>query len=104
MSLKQVKFVGSLNVWLYLIALLVTSNHPNCLDEGMTGVVHTSLNALVKSPVVWSDLVPQFGIDCRAKCTGHAVVVFAKVRVVSTVEEHKVTSLVMFCHWVRPRA
>lgn len=87
---------------LYLIALFITSNHPNCLDEGMTRVVHTSLNALVKSPVVWSDLVPQFGIDGRGQRTGHAVVVFAKVRVVSTVEEHKVTSLVMFCLWVRP--
>lgn len=84
--------LGILNVLLYLIALLVTSNHTDCLDEGMTGVVHTSLNALVKSPVVWGNLVPQLGIDSRGQCTGHTVVVFAKVREVSTVEEHNVTS------------
>lgn len=82
----------SMNVLLYLIALLVTSDHPDCLDEGMSGVVHTSLNALVKSPVVWGNPVPKLGIDGRGQRTGHTVVVFAKVREVSTVEEHSVTS------------
>lgn len=88
-----------LKVLLYLIALLITSDHPDCLDEGMTGVVHTSLNALVKSPIVWGNLVPQLGINGRGQRTGHTVVVFAKVREVSTVEERNVSYWVMFCLW-----
>lgn len=77
---------------MYLISLLITSDHPHCLDERMTGVVHSRLDALVKSPAVWGGLVPQLGIDGRSQCTGHTVVVLAKVREISTVKKHNLRS------------
>lgn len=45
----------------------------------MPGVVHARLDALVQSPIVGCDLVPQFGVDGRCQRRGHAVVVLAKV-------------------------
>ncbi len=69
---------------LYLIGLLITSHHAHSLDEGMTRVVHSSLNALVKTPVIGGQLVPQLAINSRRQGRSHAVVVFAQVWVVST--------------------
>lgn len=71
----------------HLIAFLVTGHHAHCLDEGMPRVVHPSLDALVHCPVIWGHLIPQTPIDWWGQSSGHAVVVFAQVREVSTVTE-----------------
>lgn len=66
----------------YLIALLVTSHATHCLDERVSRVVDSRLDALVKGPVVGGDFVPQFGINSWSKSRGHAVVVLPQVRVI----------------------
>lgn len=63
----------------YLIALLVTGHTAHGLDEGMAGVVHPGLDALVQGPVVGGQLVPQFGVNGRRQSRGHAVVVLPQV-------------------------
>lgn len=83
---------------MYLITLLITSHHAHSLDEGMTRVVHSSLNALVKTPVIRGQLVPQTAIDRRGQSSSHAVVVFAQVWVVSTWKDEE--QMTLNCFWV----
>lgn len=64
----------------YLVALLITSHAAHRLDERVSGVVHSGLDALVQGPAVGGELVPQFGINGRSQSRGHAVVVFPQVR------------------------
>lgn len=71
----------------YLIALLVTSHAAHGLDERVSGVVDSGLDALVQGPVVGGELVPQFGVNGRSQSRGHAVVVFPQVRVVRATGE-----------------
>ena len=70
-----------------LIALLVPCHHAHSLDEGMPGVVHTSLNALVQGPAVRGQLVPQLAIDSWGQGTCHTVVVLPQVREVRAIKQ-----------------
>lgn len=83
-----------------LIALLISSYHAHSLDEGVSRVVHTSLDGLVQGPVVGGCLVPQVCINGWGHCRCHAVVVLPQVRVISTVEIdqklHFITSRAVF--------
>lgn len=67
----------------YLIGLFVPSHHAHRLDEGVSRVVHPSLDALVQGVPVGGHLVPEAGVDARRQALGHAVVVLAQVGVVS---------------------
>lgn len=67
-----------------LIGLLISCHHANSLDEGVPGVVHARLDGLVQCVPVGSDLIAQLGVNGRRQVTGHAVVVFAQVRVLRT--------------------
>lgn len=49
----------------------------------MSGVVHSSLDALVQGPVVGGQLVPQFGINGWSQSGRHAVVMLPQIRIVS---------------------
>lgn len=69
----------------YLIGLLVTSHHAHCLYEGVAGVVHPCLDALVQGVTAGRRLVAELSVDGGGEALGHAVVVLAKVRVVGTV-------------------
>lgn len=69
----------------YLIGLLVASHHAHCLYEGVAGVVHSSLDALVQGVAAGRRLVAELGVDGGGEALSHAVVVLAKVRVVCTV-------------------
>lgn len=58
-----------------LVALLISRNHADGLDERMSGIVHPGLDALVQSPVVGGFLVSQVGINgWRERCC-HTVIV-----------------------------
>lgn len=67
----------------YLVGLFVPSHHAHRLDEGVSRVVHPSLDALVQGVPVGGHLVPEAGVDARCQALGHAVVVLAQVGVVS---------------------
>ena len=69
----------------YLIGLLVASHHAHGLYEGVARVVHSGLDALVQGIAAGRHLVAELGVDGRREALGHAVVVFAQVRVVCTV-------------------
>lgn len=69
-----------------LVRLLVSCHHTNSLDEWVPRVVHACLNGLVQRVPVGSGLITQLGIDGRCQVTGHAVVVFAQVRVLRTAQ------------------
>lgn len=69
-----------------LVGLLVSCHHANSLDEGMPGVVHARLDGLVQRVSVGGGLIAQLGINGRRQVAGHAVVVFAQVRVVRTAQ------------------
>ena len=51
----------------------------------MARVVHSGLDTLVQGIAVGRHLVAELGIDGRREALGHAVVVFAQVRVVCAV-------------------
>ena len=51
----------------------------------MARVVHSGLDALVQGIAVGRHLVAELGVDGRREALGHAVVVFAQVRVVCAV-------------------
>lgn len=69
-----------------LVGLLVSCHHANSLDEGVPRVVHARLNGLVQRVPVGSGLIAQLGIDGGCQVSGHAVVVFAQVRVLRTAQ------------------
>lgn len=69
----------------YLIGLLVTSHHAHGLYEGVAGVIHSSLDTLVQGVAIGRHLVAELGVDGRREALGHAVVVFAQIRVVCAV-------------------
>lgn len=77
----------------YLVALLITSHAAHRLDERVSGVVDSSLDALVQGPVVGGELVPQSGINGWSQSRGHAVVVFPQVRKVGAAGEEEVESV-----------
>lgn len=81
------QFCGPLASLSYLVAFLVAGNHPHGFNEGVAGVIHPSLYALVQGPVIGGDFVPQSGVYGWGEVRGHAVVVFAEVRKVSTVRK-----------------
>merc|ERR1712035_209770 len=58
-----------------LIGLLITSNASNSHDEGVTGVVNTSLDDVVQGEATGCLLVPQLAIDLLGQDLGHMVVV-----------------------------
>ena len=76
----------------YLIGLLVTSHHAHSLYEGVARVVHAGLDTLVQGVAVGCHLVAELGVDGRREALGHAVVVFAQVRVVCAVRERSSVS------------
>lgn len=63
----------------HLVALLISSHTAHRLDERVSGVVHSGLDALVQGPVIGGHSVPQFGINGRSQSRRHAVVVFPQV-------------------------
>lgn len=79
-------FLTALNFVSDLVGLLVSGHHPHSFDEGVPRVVHAGLDGLVHRVPVGSGLVAQLSVDggCQVAC--HAVIVFAQVRVLSTVQ------------------
>ena len=73
----------------HLVALLISSHHAHCLDEGVSRVVHASLDALINGPVVGGCLVPQVCINGWGQGRCHAVVVLPQVREISTAESYQ---------------
>ena len=69
-----------------LVGLLVSCHHADRLDEGVAGVVHARLDGLVQSEAVGGGLVTQLGVDGGRQVTGHAVVVFAQVRILGAAQ------------------
>lgn len=82
---KQPLPLWNLQPVIYLIGLLVPSHHAHSLYEGVSRVVHSSLDALVQSIAIGRHLVTELGIDGGGEAFGHAVVVLAKVWVVCAV-------------------
>lgn len=78
-----------------LVGLLVSCHHPDGLDEGVPRVVHACLDGLVQGVAIGSGLITQLGIDGRCQVTGHAVVVFAQVRVLRTVQIKKKDNILL---------
>lgn len=72
-----------------LIALFISSYHPHSLDERMSRVVHSSLDALVQGPVVGGCLVPQADVNCWGEGSCHTVVVPPQIRKVCTIENYQ---------------
>lgn len=72
-----------------LIALLISSYHAHSLDEGMSRVVHPSLDTLVQGPVVGGYLVPQACINGWSQGSCHTVVVLPQVRKICTVDSYQ---------------
>lgn len=68
-----------------LIGLLVSCYQANGFDEGVARVVHARLDGLVQRVTVGRGLIAQLGVDGRCQAAGHAVVVFAQVRVLRAV-------------------
>ena len=72
-----------------LVGLLVSRHHADGLDERVPRVVHAGLDGLVKRVAVGSSHIAQLGIDGRSQAAGHAVVVFAQVRVLRAVQTER---------------
>lgn len=69
-----------------LIALLVSSYHAHSLDEGVSRIVHPSLDALVQGPIAGGCLVPQVCVNGWGQGYCHAVIVLPQVGEISAVE------------------
>jgi len=64
-----------------LVAVLITEDASGLLSvELVAGVVHTSLDALVKGDTVGGDFVPVLLVQFFGQLTGHHIVVFGQVR------------------------
>lgn len=72
----------------HLIGLLVPGNHAYSLDEGVTRVVHASLDGLVQCVAIGRGPVAQLGVHGGRQVTSHAVVVLAQVWVLSAVQTY----------------
>lgn len=66
----------------YLIAFFITCNHAHRFNERMARIVNPGLDALIQGVAIGSHLVPQPAVNGRGEALGHAVVMFAEIRIV----------------------
>merc|ERR550519_1427372 len=75
---------NSIHEWAkHFIALFITSDQSDGHNEGMTRVVYTSLDALIKGTAIRSDTITKLSIHSRCQVLGHHIVVLGQVRVVA---------------------